>query len=151
MVQFGRHACEQRGVEHAGYIWLFAVSGLFLLRLLFDALMVRRPLLEPNLTVGGLTFLGHFAVRVPDGQRGHGHAGRDRRGRFAAGGRLVRAERRPAASSTACGHMVPAFRLLFLLPQISTQSVLGESGQQEAPVATEVPTAGPGRPSWSTS
>ena len=45
-------------VEHAGYIWLFAVSGLFMLRLLLDALMVRRPLLEPNLTVGGLTFLG---------------------------------------------------------------------------------------------
>ena len=45
-------------VEHIGYIWLFVVSGLFLLRLLLDAAMVRRPLLEPNLSVGGLTFLG---------------------------------------------------------------------------------------------
>ena len=45
-------------MEHAGYIWLFVVSGLFMLRLLLDALMVRRPLLEPNLSVGGLTFLG---------------------------------------------------------------------------------------------
>jgi hypothetical protein len=62
MVQHGVSAVidesSEHWVEHAGYIWLFAVSGLFLLRLLLDAFMVRRPLLEPNLSVGGLTFLG---------------------------------------------------------------------------------------------
>jgi len=42
--------------EPQGYAWLFAVGGIFLLRLLLDPVMVRRPLLEPNLTVGGLTF-----------------------------------------------------------------------------------------------
>src|ERR1043165_822930 len=47
MVQFGRQHANP-GVEHIGYIWLFAVSGLFMLRLLLDAMMVRRPLLEPN-------------------------------------------------------------------------------------------------------
>src|SRR5262249_57725156 len=57
MVQYGRvHTIPN--IEHAGYIWLFAVSGLFMLRLLLDPAMVRRPLLEPNLSVGGLTFLG---------------------------------------------------------------------------------------------
>src|SRR4029079_5309978 len=56
MVQYGRvHAITN--IEHAGYIWLFAVSGLFLLRLLLDTAMVRRPLLEPNLSVGGTTVL----------------------------------------------------------------------------------------------
>src|SRR3972149_4814909 len=45
-------------VEHAGYIWLFVVNGLFLPRWLLDTSMVRRPLLEPNLSAGGLTFLG---------------------------------------------------------------------------------------------
>src|SRR5262245_45379998 len=45
-------------IEHVGYIWLFASSGCLLLRLLLDASMIRRPLLEPNLSVGGLTFLG---------------------------------------------------------------------------------------------
>lgn len=40
----------------AGYTWLFAVSAFFLVRLLLDAVMVRRPLLEPNLSSGGLTF-----------------------------------------------------------------------------------------------
>lgn len=44
--------------QNAGYIWLFAVGGILLIRLLLDPMMVRRPLLEPNLTVGGMTFLG---------------------------------------------------------------------------------------------
>jgi hypothetical protein len=42
----------------AGYVWLFAVSGFFLVRLLLDPIMVRRPLLEPNLSASGLTFTG---------------------------------------------------------------------------------------------
>jgi len=41
-----------------GYIWLFAVLGLLLLRMLLDPAMVRRPLLEPNLSTGGLAFIG---------------------------------------------------------------------------------------------
>jgi hypothetical protein len=41
-----------------GYIWLFVIGGLFLIRMLMDSMMVRRPLLEPNLSVGGMTFLG---------------------------------------------------------------------------------------------
>ena len=45
-------------VQHMGYWWLFAAGGLLLVRLLWDPTMVRRPLLEPNLSVGGLTFLG---------------------------------------------------------------------------------------------
>ena len=44
--------------EQMGYIWLFCVGGFFLIRLLFDPLMVRRPMLEPNLTASGLTFTG---------------------------------------------------------------------------------------------
>lgn len=41
-----------------GYVWLFGVSGFFLIRLLVDPVMVRRPLLEPNLSASGLTFTG---------------------------------------------------------------------------------------------
>ena len=41
----------------AGYLWLFVTGGLFMVRLLLDPMMVRRPLLEPNLTVGGMTFV----------------------------------------------------------------------------------------------
>ena len=56
-VQYG-HAIHEAGIEQVGYIWLFAGGLLFLVRLLIDPMMVRRPLLEPNLSAGGLTFLG---------------------------------------------------------------------------------------------
>lgn len=41
-----------------GYAWLLGVSLLYLIRLLLDPIMVRRPLLEPNLNASGLTFTG---------------------------------------------------------------------------------------------
>ena len=45
-------------LERWGYLWLFVAGSLWLVRLLLDPTMVRRPLLAPNLTVGGLTFIG---------------------------------------------------------------------------------------------
>jgi hypothetical protein len=46
------------GLESLGYLWLFTVGIFFLVRLLVDPLMVRRPLLEPNLSASGLSFAG---------------------------------------------------------------------------------------------
>ncbi|MCA9169092.1 MAG: hypothetical protein KDB23_15565, partial [Planctomycetales bacterium] len=40
-----------------GYLWLYGAGMLVLARLLADPTMVRRPLLEPNLSAGGLTFI----------------------------------------------------------------------------------------------
>ena len=40
-----------------GYIWLFSISFAFLIRVLLDPIFKRKPLLNPNLTVGGLVFL----------------------------------------------------------------------------------------------
>lgn len=45
-------------IEQLGYIWLFSAGLVLLVRMLIDPMMVRRPLLEPNLSAGGLTFLG---------------------------------------------------------------------------------------------
>jgi len=45
-------------IQRLGYLWLFVVSGLFLFRLLFDPSLSRKPLLDPNMTSGGLIFLG---------------------------------------------------------------------------------------------
>lgn len=45
-------------IERLGFLWLYAVAGVWLVRLLLDPTMVRRPLLEPNLTTGGLIFIG---------------------------------------------------------------------------------------------
>lgn len=44
------------GREQLGFWWLFLMTGFFSVRLLLDTLMVRRPLLTPNLSTGGLTF-----------------------------------------------------------------------------------------------
>lgn len=45
------------GMLWRGYAGLLAVCVLLLIRLLFDPTMVRRPLLEPNMSTGGLLFL----------------------------------------------------------------------------------------------
>ena len=42
--------------ELAGYNWLIWMACLLCIRMFCDLLMVRRPLLEPNLTPGGMTF-----------------------------------------------------------------------------------------------
>ena len=60
-VEYGNFKASESTLE-LGFLWLFAVSGLFLLRMLFDSTMVRRPMLEPNLSTGGLVFLGIQAV-----------------------------------------------------------------------------------------
>lgn len=44
-------------LETFGYDWLFVAGGIYFIRLLIDPLMLRRPLLEPNLSVGGLSFM----------------------------------------------------------------------------------------------
>jgi hypothetical protein len=49
---------QARSVMHFGYLWLLSVSLFLLIRLLCDPTMVRRPLLEPNLSNGGLLFIG---------------------------------------------------------------------------------------------
>jgi hypothetical protein len=54
----GLSPTESRRVAFYGYLWLFAVALLWLVRMLLDPTMVRRPLLEPNLSSGGLIFMG---------------------------------------------------------------------------------------------
>jgi len=132
MVEYGR-TYASANVEHAGYVWLFTVSGIFLLRLLLDALMVRRPLLEPNLSVGGLTFLGlslfvflmaNVVNGIPDAT--------DVAGSQRAADLVDRTA--PATELNSLRTHGPGFPLIFLLPHISTQSVLGERSQEEVSV-----------------
>jgi hypothetical protein len=40
-----------------GYVWLFAVSALLLVRVLYDGLITRRPRLEQNMNAAGMAFL----------------------------------------------------------------------------------------------
>ncbi|XZE46569.1 hypothetical protein SH467x_001855 [Pirellulaceae bacterium SH467] len=41
-----------------GYLWLIIVASLLVIRLLLDTAIVRRPMLDPNLSSGGMLFLG---------------------------------------------------------------------------------------------
>ena len=54
----GEGPTEWQNDEVNGFIFLLSISGFLLLRLLLDPVMVRRPLLEPNLSQGGLLFIG---------------------------------------------------------------------------------------------
>jgi hypothetical protein len=56
LISDGRSPLGHLWEQQAGFVWLFGVGGFFLARLLLDATMVRRPLLEPNLSAGGLAF-----------------------------------------------------------------------------------------------
>ncbi len=53
---------ELNTVGHAwqrwGYYWLFGIGVILLTRMLIDPSLARRPLLEPNLSIGGLVFFG---------------------------------------------------------------------------------------------
>ena len=45
-------------LEFAGFAAVLAACGLLMIRMLIDPALVRRPLLEPNLSIGGLSFIG---------------------------------------------------------------------------------------------
>jgi hypothetical protein len=130
-------------IQHIGYIWLFVLGGLFMLRLLLDATMVRRPLLEPNLTAGGLTFLGVSlcVLLVANVVTGRPDAAELSTLKSAAlkidrdaivGAADVQRSRRPG------------FPLAYLLADLSRQSPLGPLGEGETPDESntgEIPTA----------
>jgi len=51
-------ARQEEPLKQLGYTWLMIVGVAYFVRLLVDPMMVRRPLLEPNLSVDGLMFTG---------------------------------------------------------------------------------------------
>lgn len=120
-----------------GFVWLFVVTGLFLVRMLCDSMMVRRPLLEPNLTTGGLVFLGVsllvflLANVITKRPQADDVA-------VAAAAEKLQA-REGAVDADQLARQGPGYPLLFLLPQISTQRLFTPD-----PVTADEP-GGPGR------
>lgn len=137
LVQYGmdqRSPDERtRLIEHIGYIWLFAANGCLLLRLLLDAAMVRRPLLEPNLSVGGLTFLGISLFLFLMGNVVTGTPGATDVAGSQRADQLQNLESSQTELNTLKTHG-PGFPLIYLLPHISTQSLLGSEAQDVEPV-----------------
>ncbi len=111
--------------EQLGYTWLFATSGLFLFRLLGDPLMVRRPLLEPNLSVGGQTFLGvSLLVFLMANVVTTPVANSDLQAAERASELFLHQESGVADESLAT--YGPGFSLLLLIPSIPTHSIIEE-------------------------
>jgi len=124
---------QNAAVEQAGYVWLFTTGALLMIRLLLDPIMVRRPLLEPNLSAGGMTFIGVSlfiflmanvlnAKMQPDDLAG------------AKGAEHVQALETPGPEDK---HDLathgPGYPLLHLLPSLSTQALLIEDVSRQTP------------------
>jgi hypothetical protein len=112
-----------------GFLWLFCVSGFFLVRLLLDTIMVRRPLLEPNLSADGLTFAGvalllFLVTNVVTAEGPLAAASRSER--------LTEPVKAPGVKSLQT-HQGPGYPLFYLLGEIPTKLLAsereGDSGQ----------------------
>jgi hypothetical protein len=110
---------RSRTKEMIGFLWLFCVSGMFLLRMLLDPMMVRRPLLEPNLSTGGLTFIGcsllvflmaNVINSVPTADDLHGPKSAE----------LMMARQPSDENADSVARHGPGYRLIFMLPSLPT-------------------------------
>ena len=112
-----------------GYIWLFVTGLFFMVRLLVDPMMVRRPLLEPNLSSGGLTFISisllvfllvNVLTKEPDKN--------DLEGPKRLRALLSRTE--TPADESSLKKLGPGFPPLLLLPSIVTRASVQPDAQQ---------------------
>lgn len=111
-----------------GFLWLFCVSGFFLVRLLLDPVMVRRPLLEPNLSADGLTFSGvalllFLMTNVVTAEGPLAAASRSER--------LTEPVKAPEGQSLQA-HKGPGYPLFYILGSIPTKTFASERGGEPA-------------------
>ncbi|OYP35939.1 DUF2029 domain-containing protein [Rhodopirellula sp. MGV] len=104
-------------LQRAGFIWLFLVELLILGRLMIDPVMNRRPMLDPNLTVGGSYFISislfiFMMVNV--------------------------ATSTPRARVWQGPELGPGYVLMHQLPTITTRPVSSALGGERAPTEDEV-------------
>jgi hypothetical protein len=135
LVEYGL-AKNLQSIEQAGYIWLFSVGGCFLVRLLLDPLMVRRPLLEPNLSVGGMTFIGtslliFLLANVINSQLRDDDLIGARKAQ-----QVSHLESTTPEDSSLSTHG-PGYPLLHLLPVISTQMLFVDDAPRQTPQERE--------------
>ncbi|MFO0818786.1 MAG: glycosyltransferase family 87 protein [Pirellulales bacterium] len=116
---------KARGVTALGYIWLIVGGGVLLIRLLLDPTMARRPLLEPNLSTGGLIFIAcslfiflmaNVITSVPTDDDLQGARG---------AAALLSRETLPKEENDLARHG-PGYAVLNLLPSVPTMSLLNQ-------------------------
>ena len=128
-------------IEFMGFLWLFAGGGLLLARLLLDSAMVRRPLLEPNLNAAGLTFLGgsllfFLMANVVTGKPSPGDLSPARQAEAmrSEGQDSVKGDQRDSFATDG-----PGFWLLYSLPRIGTQKLIGAREHDPKDTSAEQP------------
>ena len=122
-------------IEKLGFLWLFVAGGVLMLRLLLDSAMVRRPLLEPNLNAAGLTFMGaallfFLMANVVTGKPKPGDLSPARVAEAMQEEPVEQEEETDTFTTQG-----PGFWLMYRLPRISTQTVIGAG----APRGDETP------------
>lgn len=128
---------DDDSVARFGYVWLLAVNALLLARMLYDASMVRRPLLEPNMNAGGLSFL---AISLLAFLAANVLTGRTDATDLKAVQRAEHLSQREASAveDSTLGTHGPGFTLLLMLPHVSTRALVVEkSGADGPPDAVE--------------
>ncbi len=116
---------KARWVTAGGFMALLFVGGIFLVRLLLDPTMARRPLLEPNLSTGGLIFIAcsmfvflmaNVITSVPTDDDLQGPRG---------AAALLSRETLPKNENDLARHG-PGYAVLNLLPSVPTMSLLNQ-------------------------
>jgi hypothetical protein len=121
--------------QRYGYFWMFGIGGLILLRMLLDPLLERRPVLDPNMSIGGMVFMGlSLLIFVLANVATYSPGKEDIEGARNAT-KMLRLE---AASDSEDVHLIqrgPGYRLLYLLPVLSTfenSEEIRDSGSDDA-------------------
>lgn len=120
-------------MQRLGFLWLFAVGALLLVRLLLDSAMVRRPLLEPNLNAAGLAFMGSSLLFFLMANVVTGRVTPADTSPALPAAEIV-AEQNGDPRADTFDTEGPGYWLLYLLPRISTQTVI--AGANETPPDT---------------
>jgi hypothetical protein len=120
-------------MQKLGFQWLFAIGALLLARLLMDSAMVRRPLLEPNLNAAGLSFLGSSLLFF---LMANVVTGRPTAADISPARPVAEMKADPAGgvADDTFETEGPGYWLMYLLPRISTQTVIVQS--EDSPPGT---------------
>ena len=106
--------------QRFGFFWMFGIGGLIMIRMLIDPLFKRRPVLDPNLSIGGMVFLGlSLLVFVLANVATYSPGKED----IEAARSAVKMLKREAANESEDEQLIqhgPGFRLLYLAPVLST-------------------------------
>lgn len=124
-------------IEHWGYLWLLTTELVLLVRMLMDTAMVRRPLLESNLNPAGQLFLGgallfFLMANIVTGNPKPEDLNPARQAEE------VRVDEATDVQEDSFATDGPGFFLLYRMPRISTQTVIGASPKEQSATPSEI-------------